>query len=237
MPEWMYADMYDEKHKLLQASRDSEKVKKRQKGLYASFMCVDCEEESQRYDHYASLILTNRSPESNEYKSIQKAYHEEYYKNDILQFSKWQNIRFEYFQKFVFSIVLRSHFSGLMKDPITLTDKHLNRILALYKDQNNLDDMSYPIQIIEYPPTDPLWNHVVLPYFEKKHGHHVLEFSGCGYLFNVYVSSHEKPRYVKSLRFRKDGSMYVIGMEFRETGLYKNFSKLLKGHKKIPKSA
>lgn len=230
MPEWMYTGMYDENHKMLQASIDRQKLTKKQKGLYASFMCVDCEKESQRYDHYASLVLTGRSPESNEHKTVQKVYHEEYKQNEKIWYSTWQNIRFEYFQKFVFSIALRCHFSGLMKSGITLTEKHLNRILALYKSQNNLDDISYPIQIIEYPLTDPLRNHVVLPYFEKKKGHHVLEFSGSGYLFNVYVSSHEKPRFVKSLRLKKDGSMYVIGMEFRETGLYRNFSKLLKGH-------
>ena len=136
MPEWMYRDMYDEKHKILQASRESDKITKRQKGLYASFMCFDCEKESQKYDHYASLILARRSKQSDECKSIHKVYHEENYRNNILQFGRWQNICFEYFQKFVFSIVLRTHFSGMMKDPITLTEKHVNRILALYKDQN-----------------------------------------------------------------------------------------------------
>ena len=157
----------------------------------------------------------------------------QYYKSEILEFSRWQNINFIYFQKFIFSIILRSHFAGAIEGSISLTQKHLNRILTLYSDPHNLDDTSYPILLSEYPRDDPLMNHVILPYFEKKQGHNILEFSGSGFLFNVYVSSHDKPRFVKSLRLKKDGSMYLIRMTFRETGLYRNSVNLIKELKKI----
>ena len=228
MPEWMYTDMYDEKHKVLQVSRSKEKVIRRQKGLYGSFICEDCEKITQKYDHYASLILTERSTDSNEYRVISKRNKVQYSKSEVLEFSRWKNINFTYFQKFIFSIILRSHFSGIIEGSISLTQKHLNRILTLYLDSHNLDDSSYPILLSEYPRDDPLLNHVILPYFEKKRGHHIIEFSGGGYLFNVYVSSHTKPRYVNSLRLKKDGRMYLIGMFFQETGVYKNSKNLVR---------
>lgn len=229
----MYTDMYDQRHKVLQVSRSKEKVIRRQKGLYGSFICEDCEKKTQKYDHYASLILTERSTNSNEYKAILKENDVQYYKSEILEFSRWQNINFIYFQKFIFSIILRSHFAGAIEGSISLTQKHLNRILTLYSDPHNLDDTSYPILLSEYPRDDPLMNHVILPYFEKKHGHHILEFSGSGFLFNVYVSSHDKPRFVKSLRLKNDGSMYLVKITFHETGLYRNSVNLIKELKKI----
>ena len=70
LPEWMYTDCYDEKHKVIEVSRVKEKVTKRQKGVYDAFICEDCEKETQLYDHYASLVLTKRSPNSIEHKSI-----------------------------------------------------------------------------------------------------------------------------------------------------------------------
>jgi len=233
MPEWMYTEMYDQNHKVLQVSRSADKVKKRKKGIYKSFICEECEKTTQKYDRYASLILTKRSTDSNEYKSIVKKDDAHIFKSELLEFSRWKNINFSYFQKFIFSIILRSHFAGTIEGSISLTQKHLNRILALYSDPQNLDDKAYPITLAGYPENDPLRNHVILPYFEKKHGHHILEFSASGYLFNVYISSHDKPRFVKSLRLKNDESMYLIKMTFRETGLYRNSVNLVKELKQL----
>ena len=228
IPEWMYTECYDEKHKVLEVSRKKQKVTKKQKGIFGSFICVDCEKETQKYDHYASLILTDRSPYSDEYRGISRKYFTENYKGENVEFSKWENIDFLKFRDFVFSIILKTHFSGKIEGPISLNKKHLDGILAIYKDALNLDDSSYPILVLEYPKNDKLKNHVILPYFEKKSGHHIIEFAGGGYLFNVYVSSHTKPRYVKSLRLKRDGSMYLINMFFQETGLYKNSKNVVK---------
>lgn len=227
MPEWMYTECYDEKHKILEVSRSKEKVVKKQKGIYCSFMCEECEEETQKYDRYASLILTDRSPNSDEYISVKKKYFCENYKGEKEEFGKWENINFRKFQKFVFSIVLRTHFAGKIEGPISLNKKHLDGISAIYRDELNLDDSSYPILITEYSKNDTLKNHVILPYINKQEGHHVIEFAGGGYLFNVYVSSHSKPRFVKSLRLKSDGTMCLIIMFFQETGLYKKSKTLV----------
>ena len=67
-----------------------------------------------------------------------------------------------------------------------------------------------------------------MPYIKKIEGHHVIEFTGAGYIFNVYVSSHKKPRWVNSLSLKSDGSMYLLIMPFSETGLFKNTKRLVK---------
>lgn len=54
----MYTDCYDEKHKILEVSRLNAKVVRRQKGIYNSFMCEGCEEETQRFDHRQGTFCT-----------------------------------------------------------------------------------------------------------------------------------------------------------------------------------
>jgi len=119
IPEWMYTSCYDEKHKLLEVSRVSQKIVKKQKGLYSSFICSKCEKETQKYDHYASLILTERSSNSDEYKSIRRKYFSEYYRGANIEYWKWEKIDFKKFQQFVFSVVLRTYFAGSLNGIIS----------------------------------------------------------------------------------------------------------------------
>ena len=120
LPEWMYSDCYDDRHKVLEVSRAKEKATKRQKGIYSEFICKECEKETQKYDHYASLILTNRSPESPEFRSVKRKHFKERDENEILEFERWENIEFKKFQKFVLSTILRTQFSGNIAGHIKL---------------------------------------------------------------------------------------------------------------------
>ncbi len=100
-------------------------------------------------------------------------------------------------------------------------------MLNLYRNNNN-DDSSYPIVVYKNPENDKLRNHIILPYINKKDGHHIIEFTGAGFIFNVYVSSHIKPQYVNSMRLKNDGSMYLIIISFKETGLFRNTKLMIK---------
>ena len=115
-----------------------------------------------------------------------------------------------------------------MQGEISLSERHLNRIHAIYNDTNSTDHNSYPIVIWKFPEEDFLNNHVVLPYFKKQSGHHILEFSGAGYLFNVFISNHTKPKYVQSLCLKNDGSIILADIEFKKSGLYRAIQKEVK---------
>jgi len=225
IPEWMYTDCYDEKHKISELS--SVKLCKKQKGIYSSFMCKKCEEETQKYDRYASLILTDRSPNSDEYKSIKKSHFEDNQSGEKIKAVKWENIDFKKLQKFVFSVILRTHFAGKFNGDMALSKKHLDGILAIYRneDELSLDDSSYPILITEFHKNE-LNNYVFLPCIKKQVGHHIIEFSASGYLFNVFVSSHSKPKVAKSCCLKKNGSMYLLKVFVNETGLYNAFRRV-----------
>ncbi len=227
IPEWMYTSCYDEKHKLLEVSRVNQKIVKKQKGLYSSFMCSKCEKETQKYDHYASLILTERSCNSDDYKSIKRKYFSEYYRGAKIEYWKWEKIDFKKFQQFVFSVVLRTYFAGELNGIISLNGKHLDGLLGIYRDKSICDDFSYPILVTEYQEEDKLREHIMVPFIDKNEAHHIIKFAGVGYLFQVYISSHSKPRSVESLRLRADGSLFIISQSLREMGLYKNILKVI----------
>jgi hypothetical protein len=235
IPEWMYTDCYDEGHKIIEVSRHDEKATRIQKGIYHSIICKACEKETQKYDHYASLVLTARSPMATELASVEKNYICEKYNGRNLEFAKWTGLDFRKFQNFVLSIILRTHFAWNRKDPILLTQKHFEGILNIYKG-GQPDDTSYPIMLLEYPKSDKLRNLVVMPYVTRKMDHHVIEFAGGGYLFNVYVSSHEKPSYVRSLAVKNDGSAYVLIDPFINTGLFKGTVQIVKSVKTGPRN-
>ena len=105
----------------------------------------------------------------------------------------------------------------------------------MYRDDSCNDDSSYPIGVSKHPENDVLRNQVVLPYINKHGGHHIIEFTGAGFIFRVYVSSHTKPQSVNSLRLKNDGSMFLITMFFSETGLCRNIKCIVKDAKSISK--
>ncbi|MBN1472050.1 MAG: hypothetical protein JW925_09730 [Syntrophaceae bacterium] len=233
LPEWMYTKIYNKNHKALEVSKLKKKVTKRQKGYYGQFICKNCESESQNYDHYASLILTNRSPNSPEHKLISKDHFEYQDDGEKYEYEEWKNIDFKKFQRFVLACVLRTQLAGQMKG-LTLNQKHFEKILALYH-SDSMDDISYPIVVIKNPDNDEFRNQVIIPFIKKQRGHHIIEFAGTGFIFNVYVSSHNKLDYVNAFRLKNDGSMVLIIMMFKQTGLFWNTQRIVKAAKKVSK--
>ena len=90
-----------------------------------------------------------------------------------------------------------------------------------------IDDISYPIVVNKIPENDGFRNQVILPYIKKQEGHHIIEFLGAGFFFNVYVSSHRKPQYVNSLSLKNDGSLFLLTIPFKATGLFTNTKRLV----------
>jgi len=221
IPEWMYKETYDKNHKMVGVELSKEKAKKRQNGFYDQIICKKCETDSQVFDHYASLVLTQRSISSSAYKSVDRKNHHVNSKWEKHHYSIWENLNFLKVQKFVFACLIRTHFSMKRRGKYLLVEKHFQKILELYKNAETLDDISYPIMVMKYSNIDGIENITYLPFINKKDGHFVIEFASGGYFFWVYVSSHQKPRFVNSLRLKDNGNLYILHSTVEETGTYK----------------
>lgn len=222
LPEWMYHGYYDPNHKLVNVALKNGHINKRQKGIYAKIICQDCETKSQIYDRYASMILTERAIDSLEYKTISR---KRIKKSDGIKthiYTNWSNIDFIKFQRFVFACVLRTHLLNLQEGKPLLIEKHYNAISKIYRDENIIDDKSYPIMVMKFPGDDDYREIIYLPFAKKVQGHFVIDFSGAGYFFWVYVSNHTKPAVAKSLGLNKDGNMVVMEIYHKDTGTFRD---------------
>ena len=179
-------------------------------------------------DRYASLIFTNRSPESLESKSVKRKNHQHYENGNKVKYSLWSNIDFQKLQKFVFISILRTHFSLKQKNIKLLAEKHLKRMIEIYFDNNIFNDVSYPILIGKLDDVDDKKVTILLPINLKNVGHHRIDFLGGGYYFIVYVSSHRKPEEIYDLRLKKDGSIYITNHLFLEIGFLRDSYKRMR---------
>ena len=73
------------------------------------------------------------------------------------------------------------------------------------------------------------WSHAGV---NRVQTHHVIEFSGHGYFFQVFVSKHRKPDYVYSLGLKENGSLCLPHIYHEERGSFRKtmpiFSSLAK---------
>jgi len=220
VPEWMYRDCYDDNHKMINIEVDKKFINKRQKGVYAEIICVDCEHVSQTYDRYGSLVLTSRAPDAFEHKIVIKENFEYYMNNQKEYYSLWKNIDFHKFQRFVFACILRTHLKRRMLGQYLLVEKHFKKMRNIYADKTAHDDWSYPI-LLSKNTDESTKNLILLPFKNRHEGHYFIEFTGVGFTFRIYVSSHKKPDHVNSMCLKKSGQMYVIHIPFMESGTFK----------------
>lgn len=196
-------------------------VVKKQKGFYDDIICTNCELQTQIYDRYVSLALSDNTNNSPEYLSIKRSPREKIIQGEKHTYSHWTNIDFLKFQKFVFACVLRTDLSLKKQGKFLLVNRHYYRLRDIYN-SNELDDISYPIMVIKYLNTDDIRNIMYLPFVNKKQGHHIIDFSGAGYVFWLFVSNHPKSHDVMSTRLTKEGSLFLLHTDIKSSGTFKS---------------
>ncbi|GFE57352.1 hypothetical protein [Geobacter sp. AOG1] len=222
LPEWMYSEVYDSRHKLINVKVDRRHVNKKQKGYYETIICETCEIESQVYDRYGSLILGNKNAQAPEVASIVVAQRSGHTSTGDQHYSHWQNVDFCKLQKFVYACVLRSHLAEQKEGNYLLVDKHFKRMRELYRNPQCKDDSTYPVQVVKFIDADTTKNLIYLPFRNKIDGHSVVEFAGGGYMFRVFVSSHRKPSHVTEVMLNASGSLYMLHFSIKDVGTFKS---------------
>ena len=227
IPEWMYkgSDIYDAKGRIVEFDFPNHKKILHQKGYRGNFICSNCEEETAKLDHYASLIFRSNNYSPPGFQKTEK-YPDEYVKQtpaspllEKIQFL--DGFDFKKIQNFVYSICLRQHFYDLSKNKKSLIiSKHLSPILNLYH-SNCIDDESYPIFILCFSRDTELYKPIVSPYVDKMNGHYIIQFGACGFQFIVQTSSHKGLFSNSSIKLKSDGSIYIGQIKPENSGMLK----------------
>lgn len=229
VPEWMFKDCYSERHEALAITGGGKHARKRQKGLWAEFLCPRCEAEFGEHDRYASNALTDSSPGFQAKHSIQATKQTA----DDIKFRHWSGLDFRRIQKFVFSVIIRDWLcderAGLPIEDRCLSRKYFDLLTSIYRGGGVVDDSTIPI-LMFHPTTTSM---TVLPANGRKKGHQSVIFLGLGFMFEILASNHKKPDEEMICRLKADGTAISLELENHEIGLVKSVSKSLRAHRPI----
>lgn len=213
VPEWMYTDLYSDRHKLLSFDLKKMRPEKLQKGVRASIVCNDCEGRFAKDDHYGSLVLTSRSPQAPEHRKINvhKTVGGPLRDGRMVTLEHWSGLDFKKFQNFIFSVGIRAHLAAQAELPNELYE----RLRRLYL-SSMIDAAMYPIRICRIQE-----GNMHLPFLDERDGHTAISFAATGFYFLTFASEEPKPDYFRETCLRPEGSALLMQMDYFETGVFK----------------
>lgn len=202
LPEFVYAPIYDEKHKgylLDPMAPDRENSRKFQKGLREKMLCRDCEQFlNDAYEKpFKELWFDRRVLEP-----LETADH------GFLQCGDYAR-----FKLFHLSLLLRAELAtrGEFRE-VHVGDRHRARLLEMVQNQDAGAPDEYPIvcPAIEQPGDRRIWWDLVSsPNPGRLYGLRFYQFTfgGCGWLY--FVGSHREPQ-IELIALRADGTLPVV---------------------------
>ena len=201
VPEFAYAPIYDEKHKIIAFEPLApEKAWKIQKGLREPLLCRDCEQFlNDRYERWFKELWFDQRPLA-PLESRDEA---------ILSIS--HPARFKLFH---LSVLLRADLANHGQwSEVNLGERHRSRITEMVRSEDSGEPHEYPVVCcaIRRSPEDAgiWWDLVAPPNPGRMDGMRFYQFTfgGCGWMY--YVSSHRLPLF-ETVALRPDGMLPVI---------------------------
>lgn len=213
-PDWLYKHSFknNKNRKSFEVDFKEEAIEFAQSALKGSFICWDCEKNFGKTEGYARLVFgekTNHESVPNVTDAKRILVRTQNFGE--LEGFKLLGLDFKKIQKFVFGVVLKGHMAktGLTSD--LLGEKHFHKMRRIFQDEQQEDDITYPVFVFKFDEKRPLWNQVTQPCRSKtKEGLSIITFKGGGYEFNINVQSHALPKGGETYRFRKDGSLLIL---------------------------
>ena len=219
MPEFMYKPVYSQpKHQVAAVNIDAQTVDTLQKGERYEIICKPCELRSGKYDRYAANLLATvaKGCPSEMGVAVEK------YPGPGGGGEFWCGVRFDYFQKFVFGIVLSEHLARKKDGVNILGDKHFAGIRRIYEGETVFDERSYPIWIFRYTDKQlPPERVLVPPMMGRMNGHRTIGFVGAGYEFLTIISSHPKDEFMQFASLNSNGRAMIQYSEYFKTRYFR----------------
>lgn len=213
IPDWMYKEMFDEKHRIKSYKTLTQVVSQPFTGEYASFLCQGCETEFAKDDDYASQVLKGTS------KGIVVT---PLPGNSLAGFSAESRLGFDFknFQKFVLGVIIRNHLSPRANPKNFIPSEIFKNIKRIYLNSNNVDDWAIPIFLFRLTNQKHLWP-VMLPFLGPDGKNDVCLFAGAGFVFFTCLTDNYQKRFLNNFRVKSNGYMNLMCGPFEETELFK----------------
>ncbi len=195
-----------------------------QDGIWRTFLCQTCEEMFGKDDTTASNLLTDNNLSSPQKKSLVKEnLTPEILEGEIVE--RWSEISFRELQKFIFGVLMRQCYGSLGDEDQCLVGEYLAEIRRIYESEQIIEDNTFPIAISKLVK-NYFQAGVRMPVLQNWVDFGVVVFMGGGYVFQIYVPSHELPQGAMDVRLRGDGTMIVKHVNYKDVPWFKIFDDL-----------
>jgi hypothetical protein len=195
LPEFLYADLYDEKHRTLQITKDEEETL--QKGLRQYLLCQKCETKLSKYEKYAKGLL----------QEIPNFSHDE-----SLGILYSNNVDYSKFKLFQLSILWRSGISNHKAFNQVRLGSHEEKLRRMLVEDNPGKKSDYGCIMSIILKTELLHKIIQAPTRFKKrlYGHNGYKFVTGNLTWVFIVSSHPPSQTMQECFLQESGLLRVL---------------------------
>jgi hypothetical protein len=219
VPEFLYQEMYDPKHRFLGLSRiPSDRVLLYQKGLREKLLCGDCEQQFGRYESYAARVF---------YGGAKLVVRQEG-KRFTIAGAEYKPLKLFFLSLlWRFGVTSLPGFSGADLGP------HADRLRKMLLAEDPGGYFVYPCLITMVTWKGKQIGDLIFgPSVCKTEGHHLWHFFVAGFIFTFFVSSHPPPMPAFPGFLQPSGSLIIEVHEFTEIDFLKRIAHEIVGAQK-----
>lgn len=203
VPEFMYQDMYDNKHRFFGLSSNSEaKELLKQKGLREPLLCADCEQQIGRYEWYASGVFYGGVPQERQRTG------------NLVQLSQ---LEYRPLKLFFLSLLWRMGITSIPELKGVELDKHEEVLRAMLQREDPGSALDYPCMItavmIEGKHVPDLIMHGGEASMDQQR---VWSFVAAGFVFSFFERGKAVPIDVQSGFLSSNGAAILVVKDITE---------------------
>jgi hypothetical protein len=202
IPEFLYTQLYDDKHRVAVLGKDFDRMKYEQKGLREHLLCISCESYLSKYEKYASRLL--KGEEGKRRRQSARLY-------------SIEDVDYQLFRLFGLSLLWRASIaSGEFFQKVRLGPHQESiRQMILSGDPGRLDTYGFFLGRVlssELQP-DALMMQPTISRFE---GHRCYRFVFGGFVWVFVVSSHGLSEVARACLVSEEGKMLIVEHELED---------------------
>lgn len=201
IPEFLYRQLYDDKHQLHLFSSEDSKPRRFQKGIRERLLCARCEKQLSKYERYASLVFSGRIPVWSQRKG---------------NLIRIEGLDYKRFRLFGLSVLWRAGVSKHRMFESVRLGRHeeVLRQLVLREDPGRPDQYGSFLSPLVQEGADVL-DLMGYPTRARLDNHLCYHFVFGGLIWTFVVSRHQLPR-VRDAFVNEKGEMRMLVFELKD---------------------
>ena len=231
--EWMYKPIYSDKHKFIEInSKNFKQLKPEQKGYREELLCKLCEGKLSKWEEKAKKDLEDITNQESTFLIITSLSNKSLFV---------ENINYDYFKKFILSILWRMSVSNLEQFKDVKLGVFEESLRGLLCEDKAIDTFTYPIMVHQLQVSGKHYKDVIIGVEKDRIQNKYIfqSFVAYGYMFDIVVSNLRLPSNFSMLLLNENGCMQIELTDImslpHDKDLLKRFNDtdVLKFHNKI----